>query len=124
MKRTFNNLGVAALQSEMLSCTDAERAQHIAQLLSDFSQFMSTRFELRAEQIALIDSMAPETRSLLTEGIANTWNSGQQVNFQKDSPQSGDEPKDIIVTDPNLLFDGEMAGEWLPISIWIRYRSV
>lgn len=130
MKKTLDNTGVANFQSELFQLTLAEQQFRISQIRINFIAFMLTYFDLHSNQIEQIGNMPDSFTSMLANAIATTWESGQPINFQKETLAKDDKPdvKDIIVsdanipnpTDPNTTGDGPVT--IFPLSIWIRYR--
>lgn len=130
MKKTLDNTGVADFQSELFQLTLAEQQFRISQIRINFISFMLTYFDLHSNQIEQIGNMPDSFTSMLANGIATTWESGQPINFQKETLAKDDKPdvKDIIVSDANLPnptdpnTTGDVPLTIFPLSIWIRYR--
>jgi hypothetical protein len=124
MKKSFNNAGVALLQAELMTAPLTDRQTQCALMRINFKQFMLDNFDLSSKQIAEIGAMSAQTEMEFGEAIANTWESGQQVNFQKDTAETTEDPKDVILSDPNSNYASSDPDNWLPISIHIRYSPL
>ena len=128
MKRTFDMPGVSDLQQEVLSSDYAQRLIIINFVMSDFVGFMLAYFELRASQIQYLSTMSTALITSLSIGIADSWNNGLAVDFQKNSSsvdEEEDTPKDIILSRYNSSSDQPVVGSLLPtgyFSIRIVYR--
>lgn len=129
MKRTFDQAGVNDLQQEILSSDYTQRLHFINFLMNDFAGFMLTYFELRASQIQYLSTMSTALMTSLRIGIADSWNNGLAVDFQKNSSsvdEEEDTPKDIILSRYNSSSDLPVANSLLPtgyFSIRIVYRN-
>lgn len=129
MKRTFDMPGVSDLQQEVLSSDYAQRLIIINFVMSDFVGFMLAYFELRASQIQYLSTMSTALITSLSIGIADSWNNGLAVDFQKNSSsvdEEEDTPKDIILSRYNSSSDQPVVGSLLPtgyFSIRIVYRN-
>ncbi len=129
MKRTFDQAGVNDLQQEVLSSNYAQRLYFINFVMSDFAGFMLAYFELRPSQIQYLSTMSTALMTSLRIGIADSWNNGQAVDFQKNSSsvdEEEDTPKDIILSRYNSSSDLPVANSLLPtgyFSIRIVYRN-
>lgn len=129
MKKTFNNAGVASFQSEFLHLSATDQQLLIAEIRSDFAQFMMDYFDLHSNQINQINNMPTSFKTMLAEGIASTWESGYPITFQKDTVAADDKPtvKDIItggasVPNPSPTnFGLGSTTTLIPFNIWIRY---
>ncbi|UIR54649.1 hypothetical protein LZQ00_10215 [Sphingobacterium sp. SRCM116780] len=122
MKKSFDNAGVASLQQEFLFLSAVNQQVWIDAVRTDFPQFMLDKFNLQTTQITLINSMPTTFQDMLANGIADTWESGQAVSFQKDAAAVDKDTKDIIVSDPTPTA-AESDSLPFPFSIWIRYRT-
>lgn len=120
--------GVSDLQQEVLSSDYAQRLIIINFVMSDFVGFMLAYFELRASQIQYLSTMSTALITSLSIGIADSWNNGLAVDFQKNSSsvdEEEDTPKDIILSRYNSSSDQPVVGSLLPtgyFSIRIVYR--
>lgn len=129
MKRTFDMPGVSDLQQEVLSSDYAQRLYMINFVMSDFVGFMLAYFALRASQIQYLNTMSAALITSLSIGIADSWNNGLAVDFQKNSSsvdEKEDTPKDIILSRYNSSSDQSVLGSLLPtgyFSIRIVYRN-
>ncbi|WP_158655585.1 hypothetical protein [Sphingobacterium sp. HMA12] len=130
MKRTFDMPGVSDLQQEVLSSDYAQRLYMINFVMSDFVGFMLAYFDLRASQIQYLNTMSTALITSLSIGIADSWNSGLAVDFQKNSSSAVEKentPKDIILSRYNSSSDQPIVGSLLPtgyFSIRIVYRNI
>lgn len=124
MKKSFSNAGVALLQAELMAAPFTDRQTQCALIRINFKQFMLDNFQLSSKQISEINAMPVQTEMEFGEAIANTWESGQQVNFQKDTSDTAEDPKDVILSDPNSNYANSDPANWLPISIHIRYTPL
>ncbi|WP_400261318.1 hypothetical protein ACFX5U_15495 [Sphingobacterium sp. SG20118] len=126
MKKNLNNEGVGLFQAELFQLSLSEQQFLIMQIRLDFALFMATHFDLHKNQIIQINSMSDSFKSMLAEGIATTWESGQPINFYKETLAEDDVPdaKDIIMSDPNSPLMMMSSGNPipLPLMILIRYR--
>jgi len=128
MKRTFDQAGVNDLQLKVLTLPYAERLPIINSVMSDFVGFMHAYFELRPSQIQYLNTMSLALKTELSIGIADSWNNGLAVDFQKNSSsvdEEKDTPKDIILSRYNSSSDLPVANRLLPtgyFSIRIVYR--
>lgn len=133
MKRTFDTAGVNSLQEQVLSASNADRFMLIHSLMSDFVAFMLTHFDLQPSQVQYLHNMSTALKTNLSIGIADSWNNGLAVNFQKDSTSAQqraekkkDPPKDIILSRYNSSSDQPVVNTLLPTgyySIRIVYRD-
>ncbi len=122
--------GVSDLQQEVLSSDYAQRLYMINFVMSDFVGFMLAYFDLRASQIQYLNTMSTALITSLSIGIADSWNSGLAVDFQKNSSSAVEKentPKDIILSRYNSSSDQPIVGSLLPtgyFSIRIVYRNI
>jgi len=129
MKRTFDQAGVNDLQQFVLATLHADRLAMINFVMSDLAGFMLTYFDLRPSQIQYLNNMSTALKTELSIGIADSWNNGLAVAFQKNSSsvdEEEDTPKDIILSRYNSSSDLPVANSLLPtgyFSIRIVYRN-
>ena len=129
MKRTFDQAGVNDLQHVVLTATYADRLAMINFVTSDFVGFMLAYFDLRLSQIQYLNNMSTALKTELSIGIADSWNNGLAVDFQKNSSsvdEEEDTPKDIILSRYNSSSELPVVGSLLPtgyFSIRIVYRN-
>jgi len=129
MKRTFNTAGVFSLQQEILTADYASRLTIINFVMSDFVGFILSYFDLSPSQIQYLNNMSTALKTALSIGIADSWNNGLAVDFQKNSSsvdEEEDTPKDIILSRYNSSSDQPVVGSLLPtgyFSIRIVYRN-
>ncbi|WP_088161342.1 hypothetical protein AACH28_05290 [Sphingobacterium thalpophilum] len=129
MKRTFDQAGVNDLQQFVLATLHADRLAMINFVMSDLAGFMLTYFDLRPSQIQYLNNMSTALKTELSIGIADSWNNGLAVDFQKNSSsvdEEEDTPKDIILSRYNSSSDLPVANSLLPtgyFSIRIVYRN-
>lgn len=117
MKKPFNNQGVADFQQELFAAPADFRLLQIQRVRCDFKNFILDFFEFKESQLLQISNMTVEFATVLGAAIADTWVLGQPVNFQKESPLTQKDAKDIILSDTNSTIAG-------PALIQIRYSSL
>ncbi|PUV24571.1 MULTISPECIES: hypothetical protein [Sphingobacterium] len=123
MKSTFDNAGVGQFQYKFLLLPLSARATLIHSVRSNFPLFLLDNFEFSPSQQMEIQNMSAAFASEVSEGIANTWESGQSVIFQKDAkPGEGEHVKDRVYHNPNSPTQRQAGTAWLPVSIYIRYH--
>jgi len=129
MKRTFDQAGVNDLQQFVLATLHADRLAMINFVMSDLAGFMLTYFDLRPSQIQYLNNMSTALKTELSIGIADSWNNGLAVDFQKNSSsvdEEEDTPKDIILSRYNSSSELPVANSLLStgyFSIRIVYRN-
>lgn len=129
MKRTFDQAGVNDLQQFVLATLHADRLAMINFVMSDLAGFMLTYFDLRPSQIQYLNNMSTALKTELSIGIADSWNNGLAVDFQKNSSsvdEEEDTPKDIILSRYNSSSERPVANSLLStgyFSIRIVYRN-
>lgn len=121
MKNSFNNAGVATFHHYLflLNITDRQVVIDLARV--DLGQLLLDYFDMSPSQQVYILNMTSDFKETTGTGIAETWESGQAIQFQKDTPAPGEDVKDLVVIDPSSLFN--TTSSRIPISIHIRYRS-
>ncbi|MDH5826302.1 hypothetical protein [Sphingobacterium faecium] len=129
MKKNFDNMGVASFQMELFVMSIIQRQDIMNLARTDLAKLLLDYFYLSPSQQAYIATMTPEFKMTTGIGIAETWESGQYIQFQKDEKPPDDHYKDMVVIDPAMInnFANQSDQEQsvpirLPISIWIRYQ--
>ena len=129
MKKNFNNAGVASFHMELFLMNINERQDIIDLARNDLAKLLLDYFDMSPSQQAYIAAMTPAFKLTTGNGIAETWESGQYIQFQKDAKPPGDHYKDMVVLDPNMIINRTAQSNQeqslpirLPISIWIRYH--
>ncbi|MBB2951137.1 hypothetical protein [Sphingobacterium sp. JUb56] len=130
MKKNFDNQGVNAFQIEVFSLSSIARQVIINLARTDLATLLLDNFYLDISQQLYVSSMTLQFKTELGNKIAETWEAGLHVHFQKYTPAKDEDIKDLIVLDPNLInndaseTDAEQSfAPRLPISITIRYRQ-
>jgi len=129
MKRTFDQAGVNDLQQFVLATLHADRLAMINFVTSDFVGFMLAYFDLRLSQVQYLNNMSTALKTELSIGIADSWNNGLAVDFQKNSSsvdEDEDTPKDIILSRYNSSSELPVANSLLPTGYFsnrIVYRN-
>ncbi|MCW2258694.1 MULTISPECIES: hypothetical protein [Sphingobacterium] len=129
MKKNFDNAGVASFHMELFLMNIVQRQDIIDLARTDLAKLLLDYFDMSPSQQAYIATMTPAFKLTTGNGIAETWESGQYIQFQKDAKPPGDHYKDMVVLDPNMIINTadqsnqeQSAPIRLPISIWIRYH--
>ncbi|KKX46925.1 MULTISPECIES: hypothetical protein [Sphingobacterium] len=130
MKKNFDNQGVNAFQIEVFSLSSIARQAIINLARTDLATLLLDNFYLDISQQVYVSSMTLQFKTELGNKIAETWEAGLHVHFQKYAAAKDEHIKDLIVLDPNLInndiseTDSEQPLAFrLPISITIRYRQ-
>lgn len=130
MKKNFDNQGVDAFQIELFSLSPVARQVVINLARTDIATLLLDYFDMDVKQQTYIAGMTLQFKTTVGNGIAETWESGQHINFQKFTPAANEDIKDIVVLDPSLINheptranNEQQVAVRLPISITIRYRQ-
>ncbi|MDR0265054.1 MAG: hypothetical protein LBJ04_17685 [Sphingobacterium sp.] len=115
MKKPFNTDGVYGFQQELLSASEELLQLQIQRVRCDFKNFILDNFDFSESQLQQIANISSQDSIELGTAIADSWALGQPVNFQKDSPMTQKDTKDIILSGPNNRLTG-------PALIRIRYN--
>jgi len=133
MKQSFENAGVAHVQWQVLSLPMEERVAEIQKIRTDFTTWMLSKFSLNANQLRQLSEMSEALRNEIAEGIADSWEEGVLVNFNKDEGDDEDEDdrgaKEIIFEkragkSALLNHPDDKPLSTIAVSIWIRYRDL
>jgi hypothetical protein len=116
MKKPFNTDGVYGFQQELLSAPPDYLQLQIQRVSADFKNFLLDNFDFSESQLEQISTMPTEAATTLGAAIADSWAMGQAVVFQKGSPMTQKDAKDIILSGPNSSLSG-------PALIQIRYSA-
>lgn len=116
MKKPFNTEGVDDFQRELLHAAEDFRQLQIQRIRYDFKNFVCDSFDFSESQLQQISNMTAKSATELGTAIADSWVLGRPINFQKDSPLTQKDTKDIILSGTNSTLAG-------PVLIWIRYSS-
>ncbi|AIM37552.1 hypothetical protein KO02_13280 [Sphingobacterium sp. ML3W] len=129
MKKNFDNTGVVSFQTELFLMSIIQRQDMMDLARTDLAKLLLDYFYMSPSQQAYIATMTPAFKMTTGNGIAETWESGQYIQFQKDEKPPDDHYKDLVVIDPAMInniadqSDQEQSVPIrLPISIWIRYQ--
>lgn len=129
MKKNFDNMGVASFQMELFVMSIIQRQDIMNLARTDLAKLLLDYFDMSPSQQAYIGTMTPAFKMTTGNGIAETWESGQYIQFQKDEKPPDDHYKDMVIIDPAMI--NNIANQSnqeqsvpirLPISIWIRYQ--
>lgn len=128
MNEKLDNQGVQHLQDHILSLTPALRQHECNQIRSDLVAWLRTNFDLHTNQHNQLQHMPPDLAQRLGHRIAQTWEMGDRVTFQKDTRDQDDVPdlKELIIfgldapdTEHNSTQNALSSS---PLLIRIRYK--
>ncbi len=129
MKQKFDNAGVAYVQATILSLSTTDRAQETYLIRTDFTAWMTSKFDLHIHQQQQLQAMPATLRDRLAYAIAASYDNGTAVTFTKDTTEQDNLPdiKDVILIGiPDDTPIGTDVINYVdvatPVLIWIRYR--
>lgn len=128
MKQHFNNAGVAQRQASVVALPDAELANEVAFIRSDFKGWMREGFDLRPHQEQQLDLLPAPFTERLANAIADHYERRIPVEFYKETRDDNDDDdlKDLILNglDQVTFTPGPAPGIAVPeLSIWIGYKK-
>lgn len=121
MKQTFNNVGIAQVQAQLLALPQSDREAELQSLRHDFAAWMSAHFELTASEQDQLAELPAAFRQDIADGLADVLENGGTVSFFK-TPREERDGKDILLRSSRVQrysFDREKLEAVPECSLWI-----
>ncbi|MDR2284780.1 MAG: hypothetical protein LBE37_16310 [Sphingobacterium sp.] len=131
MKQNFNNAGFSNVQANVLNLSSAVRLIVTNYIRTNLDGWMLDTFEMSTDQQVQLESLSPTFKQQIADAVADSWDSGQLVLFDKQVQESSMQnlseksPKDVLIekmsaTSQNV--QSQDISENQQVSIRIQYR--
>lgn len=124
-KQPFDNTGAAQVQAMVLGLPIDSRLKEVQAIRTQPTVWLQKHFDFTASQLDQLMSLPEEVITEIGQGIADAWQDGVMIAFNKDDEDDDKGFKDLLFENTNHraynFHTGAISSSYV-FSIWITYH--